>query len=77
MLALLIKDIIVIDLNNLIKAKPMSSQSRYIKLFEAVSNNPNNLNQSILPQQAIGSGVRAYTQTSPLALVCNESNMFT
>lgn len=41
----------------------ITSQNRYIKLFESVANNPANLNQSILAPNAIKNGVQGFTQT--------------
>ena len=43
---------------------PTSSQSRYIKLFESVSNNPSNLDSSVLSNyQRVTGGFEGYSQT--------------
>ncbi|MCE7057732.1 RHS repeat-associated core domain-containing protein [Algoriphagus sp. AGSA1] len=41
----------------------VTSQNRYISLFEKVANNPANLNQSILAPRAIENGVQGFTQS--------------
>ncbi len=45
-----------------INPNTLTTQNRYMKLFQDVASNPNNLNQNVLPQMAIKSGVRAYVQ---------------
>jgi len=41
----------------------VASKNRYLKIFEHVANNPQNLNMKTLKPSAIENGVTGYTQT--------------
>ena len=46
-----------------VNPRTISSQERYINLFERVANNPKNLNQNILSPSAVESGVQGFTKS--------------
>lgn len=51
------------DATGHVNPSTLTSQNRYIQLFESVANNPANLNQSILAPNAIKNGAEGFTQT--------------